>query len=166
MIRKFFTLGSFLVALCASLFAVGTTASAAPAPTAPDPDVFYAAPADIADHAPGDILASRRADAWMYPNTDIWQLKYRSTNSAGAPVAAVTTVLMPRGKGAGTPLVSYQAVINALGVKCAPSHGLSRTRSVKRRACTSVWSPAVGRLRCRITSARPEPTEPRSTKVV
>ncbi|OZC91135.1 lipase [Rhodococcus sp. 06-412-2C] len=117
-------MGSILVALCASLFATGTTASAAPAPTIPDPDVFYAAPADIADHAPGDILASRRADAWMYPNTDIWQLKYRSTNSAGAPVAAVTTVLMPRGRGAGTPLVSYQAVINALGVKCAPSHGL------------------------------------------
>lgn len=122
--RKLVALSSILVALCASLLVSGTTASATPAPTIPDPDVFYAAPADIADHAPGDILASRRADAWMYPNTDIWQLKYRSTNSAGAPVAAVTTVLMPRGRGEGTPLVSYQAVINALGVKCAPSHGL------------------------------------------
>ncbi|GGG24393.1 lipase [Rhodococcoides trifolii] len=124
MSKRFHIRAAVLAALCVALLPLGAHATAAPAPTVPDPDPFYAAPADIADHAPGDVLQSRRADAWMYPNTDVWQLKYRSTNSAGAPVAAVTTVLMPRGHGAGTPLVSYQAVINALGVKCAPSHGL------------------------------------------
>lgn len=113
-----------MAAFCGVLVAAPGVAAADPVPLVADPDPFYAAPPNIADVAPGDVLDSRRKDAFTYPNTDIWQIKYRSTNSAGDPIAAVTTVLMPRGRGAGTPLVSYQAVVNALGTKCAPSHGL------------------------------------------
>lgn len=112
------------VAAVCGLLAGASSAAADPVALAPDPDAFYAAPPTIGDAAPGDVLDSRRADSPRYPNTDIWQIKYRSTNSAGDPIAAVTTVLMPRGRGEGTPLVSYQAIVNALGTKCAPSHGL------------------------------------------
>lgn len=113
-----------LAAMSGVLVGMPAVAGADPVQLVPDPDPFYAAPASIGDSAPGDVLDSRRKDAFTFPNTDIWQIKYRSTNSAGDPIASVTTVLMPRGRGVGTPLVSYQAVVNALGTKCAPSHGL------------------------------------------
>lgn len=113
-----------LATVCGVFVGTPSLAGAQPVPLAADPDPFYAAPPTIGDAEPGDVLASRRADSPSYPNTDIWQIKYRSTNSAGDPIAAVTTVLMPRGRGEGTPLVSYQAIVNALGTKCAPSHGL------------------------------------------
>lgn len=122
--HKFASLVLILVAVCSGLFGNTAVAGADPVGLAADPDPFYAAPTNIGEFAPGDVIDSRRKDAFTYPNTDIWQIKYRSTNSAGNPIASVTTVLMPRGRGAGTPLVSYQAVVNALGTKCAPSHGL------------------------------------------
>lgn len=59
----------------------------------------------------------------MYANSDGWQIAFRSTNSTGHPILAVTTVLLPRGV-ANPPLVSYQAIVNSLGTKCAPSRSL------------------------------------------
>jgi hypothetical protein len=121
---------SRITALFVVLAAVGAlvgfpaAAAADPIDLIADPDPFYAAPADVADAANGDVLDSRRVPTSAYPGTDVWQVKFRSTDSAGDPIAAVTTVLMPQGRGAGTPLVSYQAIVNALGTKCAPSHGL------------------------------------------
>lgn len=87
------------------------------------PDPFYLAPADLCALAPEDIVRTRRIDTWMYADTDGWQLALRSTNSTGAPILAVTTVLLPRGV-ADPPLVSYQAIVNSLGTKCAPSRSL------------------------------------------
>ncbi len=113
-----------LAAACGVLVGTPPLVGAQPVPLTADPDPFYAAPPDIGDAKPGDVIESRRADSPSYPNTDIWQIKYRSTDSAGDPIAAVTTVLMPRSRGEGTPLVSYQAIVNALGTECAPSHGL------------------------------------------
>ncbi|MFE5706183.1 lipase family protein [Rhodococcus koreensis] len=89
----------------------------------PDPDPFYSAPADLGVLNPGDVVRTRRIDTWMYANSDGWQIAFRSTNSAGHPIVAVTTVLLPRGV-ANPPLVSYQAIVNSLGTKCAPSHSL------------------------------------------
>lgn len=122
--RSFIAVFVTVAALCGALLGAPASAVADPVDVVADQDPFYAAPSNIDDTVPGDVLDSRRRDAATYPGTDIWQIKYRSTNSAGDPIAAVTTVLMPRGRGAGTPLVSYQAVVNALGTKCAPSHGL------------------------------------------
>ncbi|EHI42512.1 lipase, partial [Rhodococcus opacus PD630] len=99
-------------------------AQAAPVYPFADPDPFYGAPADVRARADGDVLASRPVAATGFPTADAWQVKYKSTNSAGAPIAAITTVLVPRGTPANRPLVSYQPFVNALGLECAPSHQL------------------------------------------
>ncbi|WP_254206738.1 lipase family protein [Nocardia alni] len=96
------------------------TAQAAVYPI-PDPDRFYAAPPNIGDFRPGDVVRSRTVPAPGFPGVTAWQLLYRSTNSAGAPIAAMTTVLTPGGR---RPLVSYQPFVNSLGLRCAPSHAL------------------------------------------
>ncbi|WP_413767727.1 lipase family protein [Rhodococcus pyridinivorans] len=88
-------------------------------------DSFYSTPDDIADRQPGDVLAARVVPPPLgFPGTDAVQLKFRSTNSTGEPISAVTTVLSPQGGAPGRPLVSYQAIINALGLECAPSTAL------------------------------------------
>ncbi|RDI63567.1 secretory lipase [Nocardia pseudobrasiliensis] len=115
-------LGVAAVAITAGL-ATATPAQAAIYPIA-DPDPFYAAPGDIANFKPGDVVRSRQIPQVLFPGSSAWQLVYRSTNSAGDPIAAVTTVLVPPGGGHNQPLVSYQPFINALGLQCAPSHGL------------------------------------------
>lgn len=69
---------------------------------------FYTSPADLADYRPGDVRAARPVSAPAgFLNTDAVQLKFRSTNSEGQPIAAVTTVLSPRGAAPGRPLLSY-----------------------------------------------------------
>ncbi|MEV5652592.1 lipase family protein [Nocardia sp. NPDC052254] len=105
--------------------AATTSAPAQPIYPAPDPDPFYAAPADIADHHPGDVLATRPMPALdIFPDTDITLIKFRSTNSEGKPIAATTTVLTPRHRAVDGPLLSYQTIINGLGTECAVSHTL------------------------------------------
>ncbi|MBF6063454.1 lipase [Nocardia terpenica] len=90
----------------------------------PDPDGFYAAPPNIGDYQPGDVVRSRQVPAGGYPGAVAWQLLFRSSNSADQPIAAVTTLLVPGGVGANRPLVSYQPFVNSLGLQCAPSHSL------------------------------------------
>lgn len=99
-------------------------ATAAPAYPTPLADPFYIAPPDIASKAPGDILATRRADTWLVPGHEVWQIKYRSTNSAGEPIPAVTTVIKPVNAPSDMPVLSYQAIVNSLGLRCAPSAAL------------------------------------------
>lgn len=108
------------------LFAAATTSAAAqPIYPAPDPDPFYAAPADIAEHKPGDVLATKPLPPLdIFPDTDITLIKFRSTNSEGKPIAATTTVLTPRKRAADGPLLSYQTIINGLGADCSVSHVL------------------------------------------
>ncbi len=105
--------------------AATTSAPAQPIYPAPDPDPFYAAPADIADHHPGDVLATRSMPPLdIFPDTDVTLIKFRSTNSEGKPIAATTTVLTPHRRAADGPLLSYQTIINGLGTECAVSHTL------------------------------------------
>lgn len=120
------TIAALLAACAAGTAAVVALAPAASASPIIYPaaltDSFYASPADLADHRPGDVLAARPVSAPAgFLNTDAVQLKFRSTNSEGHPIAAVTTVLSPRGAAPGRPLLSYQHIINALGLGCAPS---------------------------------------------
>ncbi|MET7769879.1 lipase family protein [Nocardia sp. NPDC005366] len=100
-----------------------TTAVADPLYPSPDPDPFFAPPSDLAAKAPGDVVRTRRIDSGPYVGTEGWQVAFRSTNSGGNPIMAVTTVLMPTGV-KNPPLVSYQALINSLGTKCNPSRSL------------------------------------------
>ncbi|MBF6327827.1 lipase family protein [Nocardia transvalensis] len=122
---------AFRRALCACagslllLAAAVGTAPAQPIYPAPDPDPFYAAPADIADHQPGDVLATRPMPPLaIFPDTDITLIKFRSTNSEGKPIAATTTVLTPKEHADNGPLLSYQTIINGLGTQCAVSRVL------------------------------------------
>lgn len=91
----------------------------------PIADGFGAPPADLEALQPGDVISSRP----MPPppgffDIDVWQLKFRSTDSAGDPIAAINTVLVPHNKAPNGPLLSYQHIINALGLECAPSQAL------------------------------------------
>ncbi|WP_422558124.1 lipase family protein [Gordonia sp. (in: high G+C Gram-positive bacteria)] len=91
-------------------------------------DSFYSFPTDLADHQPGDVLATRSVPApFGFVDTDAVQLKFRSVNSQGEPIAAVTTVLSPRAAAPGRPLLSFQHIVNALGLECAPSRALYTT---------------------------------------
>ncbi|MFI9504419.1 lipase family protein [Nocardia sp. NPDC052566] len=108
------------------LVAVGSltkTASADPLYPTPDPDAFFTAPADLEARAPGDVVRTRKIDSGPYVGTTGWQIAFRSTNSAGHPIMAATTVLLPNGV-RNPPLVSYQALINSLGSKCNPSRSM------------------------------------------
>ncbi|MGA6186723.1 lipase family protein [Nocardia iowensis] len=102
---------------------LGLPANAQPLYPTPDPDVFYAPPADLAALQPGDVVRTRKIDTGPYVGTTGWQVAFRSTNSMGNPVMGVTTVLLPNGV-RNPPLVSYQALINSLGTQCNPSRSL------------------------------------------
>lgn len=115
-----------LAAAAVAPLLVTAPASASPVvyPTALN-DAFYNDPDDLASRQPGDVLAVRSVPAPLgFPNTEAVQIQFRSTNSVGDPISAVTTVLSPQGAPAGRPLLSYQAIINALGLQCAPSTAL------------------------------------------
>ncbi|MGL4306436.1 MAG: lipase family protein [Mycobacteriaceae bacterium] len=92
---------------------------------APLPDRFYVDDVSSPSSKPGEVLKARQVPApAFFLDTDAIQLQYRSTNSAGKPIAAVTTVLSPRSALPGRPLLSYQHIINGLGLECAPSRTL------------------------------------------
>ncbi|ORL80426.1 lipase family protein [Prescottella equi] len=118
--------GAAVLALAAVTAGTLTAPASGAAPAYPTPytDPFYAAPADIATKAPGDVLEVRRADTWLVPGNEVWQIKYRSTNSSGDPIPAVTTVIKPINSPTDMPVLSYQAIVNSLGLKCAPSAAL------------------------------------------
>ncbi|MCL2535213.1 MAG: lipase family protein [Nocardiaceae bacterium] len=122
--RRLTTAVAVILATLAAWSLAAPAATATPAYPTPLPDPFYAAPADIASAAPGDVLAVRRADTWLVPGNEVWQIKYRSTNSSGAPISAVTTVIKPVGAPTDMPVLSYQAIVNSLGLGCAPSAAL------------------------------------------
>ncbi|PXX66743.1 secretory lipase [Nocardia tenerifensis] len=94
----------------------------------PDADPFYAAPADLAAYPEGAIVESRQSALFGLPlPISTWQVKYRSTDASGVPVADVATVMVPmmawNGPGA-RPLLSYQVAEDSLGSRCAPSYAL------------------------------------------
>ncbi|MEV6135071.1 lipase family protein [Nocardia sp. NPDC051990] len=101
------------------------TAIAAPLYPVPDPDPFYAAPADLGAHSPGDVLEVRGLPPVpLFPGATATLVKFRSTDSHGAPIAATTTVVTPLFHQPDAPLLSYQHFINSLGTECAVSHTL------------------------------------------
>lgn len=110
-------------------------APALPLPALPSPPeldpAFYSPPLSAYESLePGEIIAAREvtvANLSVVPvNVDAWQLSYRSTNTRGEPVAAVTTVLKPRGpaRGDGGKLVSFQIAEDATAQYCAPSYAM------------------------------------------
>lgn len=105
-----------------------TPAQSLPMYPAALPDAFYGQPSNLADAEPGDILAVRPMPAPpLFFDTEAVQIKYRTSSSSGKPMAAVTTVLSPRNAVPNRPVLSYQHIVNALGLQCAPSQALYTT---------------------------------------
>ncbi|WP_422394927.1 lipase family protein [Nocardia vulneris] len=118
-------LGRAFGAMAAGVMLVATMAGAghsAPLYPAPDPDPFYATPADIADRQPGEVLATKPMPPLpIFPGTTVTLVRFRSTSSEGKPIAATTTVLTPRAHVPDGPLLSFQHIINGLGAECSVS---------------------------------------------
>ncbi|MBF6081348.1 lipase [Nocardia cyriacigeorgica] len=109
----------------ASVLALGDTIPATlTVHTASEAGDFYSAPADLDEYRPGQVIRSRQVSAAGFADTTAWQLAFRSTDSHGDPIAAVTTVLLPAGAAPDRPVVSYQPFVNSLGTQCAPSRSL------------------------------------------
>ena len=126
-----------LRSLCAvaSTFAVigfvapGSANAAAPAVQNPYYDAFYAQPASLASVPNGTVLQARPVS--LYTSNQValgltaYQVKYRSQDSLGKPVADVTTVILPQRAAPGpVPVLSYQVAEDSLGLQCAPSYAL------------------------------------------
>lgn len=118
------------VALLAPLALIGPAASAA-TPPIPENDPFFAAPADLANHAPGDVIRSRQVTVKAFelpvPAT-AWQIIYRTADRTGQPTVTGTTLIVPKTawRKAGTrPLVSYQTAEDGVSTRCAPSYALT-----------------------------------------
>ncbi len=107
--------------------ALGAPATRAAYPTA---DPFYAAPADLASYAPGDVIRSRpvrlRAASLTVPYRS-FQVLYRTADRTGQPTATVASILLPRNRPAKVQdrrLVSYQTAYDGLAPGCRPSYSL------------------------------------------
>lgn len=128
------TPASVLAVLCGLTGAVGVTGTAhgqqiyPMASTAVQPvnDSFYVAPSStvLAGVQAGTVLRYRPIPNTTYAArvSEAYQLMYRSTDGHGTPVAAVTTVLIPKTAPAtGRKLLSYQAMYDSLQLNCTPS---------------------------------------------
>lgn len=105
-------------------------AATIPLPPELDPAFYHPSTDAVAAKAPGEIIAARLvnlANFGLIPlNVDAWQVSYRSNNSRDEPIAAVATVLKPRGS-APDKLVSMQVAEDSLGAYCAPSYAVQQS---------------------------------------
>ncbi|NDZ93223.1 lipase [Streptomyces sp. SID6673] len=122
-----------LVAAAAALSMIaGGIIAGTPTATADDvamptplPDNFYTIPRNIGEYAPGDVISVRgRPNPPAFIDVRTYQIKFRSSDSQGKPISAVTTLLVPTKKRVNGPLLSFQHIINATGLECAPSQAL------------------------------------------
>lgn len=114
-----------MTALVVPLLNAGAAHAEPVALPAPLPDRFYDQPANLARYENGDIIATRaRSNPPAFLDVRTYQVKFRSSDSVGKPIAAVTTVVVPNRKRVNGPLLSFQHVINATGLQCAPSQAL------------------------------------------
>jgi pimeloyl-ACP methyl ester carboxylesterase len=95
----------------------------------PADDPFARVAEDVDAFSPGEVIDARPVEVRWFRrqiNTDAWQLKFRSTDSSGAAVSGITTVMIPRRpfNGSVRPLLSYQCAIDSLGATADPSYTL------------------------------------------
>lgn len=95
----------------------------------PSTDPFYT-PSDSNWRTtdPGTILAHRLVPRPLKNVTyqSAYQLLYRTTDSLGEPIPAVTTVIRPRGDVNTSRLLSYQIIYDTAEVDCSPSYVLQQ----------------------------------------
>ena len=92
-------------------------------------DAFYEVPENLESFRPGELLDSRPVEVRMLRRVleaDAWHVKFRSTDTRGRAVSAVTTVMIPRDRFGGSvrPMLSYQPAIDSLGPAADPSFTL------------------------------------------
>lgn len=97
--------------------------------TSPTDDPFYRVPENLEAFRPGEVLERRSVEVRGFRRViraDAWQVKFRSTDTEGAAVSGVATVMIPRRRfhGPVRPLLSYQCAIDALGATADPSYTL------------------------------------------
>jgi hypothetical protein len=97
--------------------------------TRPGDDPFYRVPEKLHGLRPGEVLDARPVEVRGFRRVlraDAWQVKFRSTDTRGAAVSGVTTVMIPRRpfNGSVRPLLSYQCAIDSLGAAADPSYTL------------------------------------------
>ncbi|NLG45925.1 lipase family protein [Gordonia sp. (in: high G+C Gram-positive bacteria)] len=102
-----------------------------PLPQELDPSFYRPSPAAVTAAAPGQILGARRitpANFGLVPiNVDAWQLSFRSTDTSGRAIPAVTTVLKPRGTTRGPrKVISMQLAEDSTAGYCATSYAVQQ----------------------------------------
>ncbi|WP_424322219.1 lipase family protein [Gordonia sp. (in: high G+C Gram-positive bacteria)] len=138
---------SALVAITAAPALIVAPASAnpavkvAPAPLLPlpselDRDFYRPSAAKVAAAKPGEILRARKitpANFGLVPiNVDAWQLTFRSTDTQGRAIPAVTTVLKPRGttkdmkRGGARKVISMQIAEDSTAGHCSVSYAVQQ----------------------------------------
>lgn len=95
----------------------------------PSQDPFYTSPANVSKLHPGQVFRSRpipKLEDSPVPISDGggYQYVYRTTDSLGHPVAAVTTVLVPQNVSFPAKLLSYQVAYDSANIDCSPSYTL------------------------------------------
>lgn len=124
-------------ALLLALLVVGAAPAGAMAEVLPpDRDPFYAAPAGLADLAPGTPIRTRDVQVRGSSSGDLYrgiQVLYRTTDAHDGPIATVATVMLPnRPPATGSPnLVSYQSAYDGLAPKCRPSFTMLHGRPAR-----------------------------------
>ena len=99
------------------------TAGAAPQASAQllASDDFYTPP-DMLPGKPGDIVRSRAVDAPLFPEANVWQIMYQSSDVKMRAVAVTGALLVPKLPSDGVrPLVVVVPGTRGLGDQCAPS---------------------------------------------
>ena len=96
----------------------------------PEEDPFFAAPANLEDLEPGEIIRTRTIQPKVLElpmPAKGWQLLYRTSDRTGQATVTATTLLVPTlglPIGGPRPVVSYQTAEDGVSTRCAPSHAL------------------------------------------
>lgn len=94
-------------------------------PSYSDPGPLYRHPANLAAMRDGDVIgAERKPQPFRVVPSETWQIRYKATDSHGAPMVGVTLVMAPLNRPANVPLLSYQMITNVLGMRCQASHSV------------------------------------------
>jgi hypothetical protein len=107
-----------------------------PLPPLPGNDPWYAAPDNLADVQPGDILKWRPAPRPLSTNNTMavnvqamYQIQYRSQNSKGVPIANVLTAIIPHNPNFNA-LFSYIYFSDVPAPNCNPSLSMTWEENV------------------------------------
>jgi hypothetical protein len=113
---------------CAAVASIGLVVPLAASATVTTQPTFYTAPANIADDALGQVIASRTASAWDFGGpsaVSAWQISFRTNDAHNKAELGITTLVVPKTawKGGGArPVVSIESAEDSDGTTCAPSY--------------------------------------------